>query len=62
MKKIKAPRTVKSWQDLRGLSHQPMTNQRGFKGGKLGAASAGKRLSAAERQAVEQQMRDEGKL
>jgi hypothetical protein len=44
------------------LSHQPLTNQRGFKGFKMGAASPGRTLSAAERKAVEDRMRAEGKL
>lgn len=47
---------------LGGLSHQPMTRQRGFKGATYGAASAGRTLSAEERSAIEARMREEGQL
>lgn len=39
-----------------------LTKQRGLKGSKLGPANEGRRLSSAERQAVADQMRREGKL
>lgn len=39
-----------------------MTNQRGLKGTTLGPANGGRRLSAAERAAVVEQMRKEGKI
>lgn len=39
-----------------------LTKQRGLKGSKLGPASEGRRLDAAERQKIEDQMRREGKL
>ena len=58
-----AGKTVKSWQDLRGLSHQQQgKRQRGFKGSKVGPASPGRRLSAAEREAIEVRMKAEGTL
>jgi hypothetical protein len=47
---------------LRGLSHSQLTRQRGLRGTKLGAANRGRRLDVAERQAVEQKMRNEGRL
>jgi hypothetical protein len=47
---------------LGGLSHQPMTRQRGFKGSKTGPASAGRTLSADERAAIEARMREAGTL
>jgi hypothetical protein len=47
---------------IRGLSHQTMTRQRGFKGSKFGAASDGKTLSADERAAIEARMREAGTL
>ena len=46
---------------LRGLAHNQLFRQRGFHGIKLGPASRGRRLDAAERQAVEQKMPDEGR-
>lgn len=39
-----------------------LTKQRGFKGSKLGPANEGRRLSAAERQEIENQLRRGGKL
>ena len=48
--------------ELRGLSHSQLYRQRGLWGVKLGPASRGRRLDAAERQAIEQKMRDEGRL
>jgi hypothetical protein len=36
--------------------------QRGLFGVKLGPANRGRRLDAAERQAIEKKMRDEGRL
>jgi hypothetical protein len=47
---------------LRGLSHSQLYRQRGLYGIKLGPANRGRRLDAAERQAIEQKMRDEGRL
>jgi hypothetical protein len=47
---------------IRGLSHQMMTRQRGFKGSKMGPASAGRTLSADERAAIEARMREAGTL
>ena len=48
--------------ELRGLSHSQLFRQRGLHGIKLGPANRGRRLDAAERQAIEQKMRDEGLL
>lgn len=39
-----------------------LTNQRGLKGTTLGPASAGRKLSDAERRKIEEQMRKDGKL
>jgi hypothetical protein len=47
---------------LRGLAHSQLYRQRGLYGVKLGPANRGRRLDAAERQAIEQKMRDEGRL
>jgi hypothetical protein len=47
---------------LRGLAHSQLYRQRGLFGVKLGSANRGRRLDAAERQAIEQKMRDEGRL
>jgi hypothetical protein len=47
---------------LRGLSHSQLYRQRGLWGVKLGPANRGRRLDAAERQAIEQRMKDEGRL
>jgi hypothetical protein len=47
---------------LRGLAHNQLYRQRGLWGVKLGPANRGRRLDAAERQAIEQKMRDEGQL
>ena len=48
--------------ELAGLAHSQLFSQRGFRGIKLGPANCGRRLDAAERQAIEQKMRDEGRL
>ena len=48
--------------ELRGLAHSQLFNQRGLRGSKFGPANRGRRLDTAERQAVEQKMRDEGRL
>ena len=48
--------------ELRGLAHSHLVNQRGFRGIKLGPANRGRRLDDAERQVIEQKMRDEGRL
>jgi hypothetical protein len=48
--------------ELRGLAHNQLFQQRGLRGTTLGPANRGRRLSAAERQAIEQKMRDEGRL
>jgi hypothetical protein len=48
--------------NLRGLSHSQLYRQRGLHGVKLGPANRGRRLDTAERQAIEQKMRDEGRL
>ena len=47
---------------LRGLVHAQLYRQRGLFGVKLGPANRGRRLDAAERQAIEKKMRDEGRL
>ena len=47
---------------LRGLAHAQLYRQRGLHGIKLGPANRGRRLDAAERQAIEQKMRDERRL
>ena len=47
---------------LRGLARAQQYRQRGMWGVKLGPANRGRRLDAAERQAIEQKMRDEGRL
>jgi hypothetical protein len=48
--------------ELRGLSHTQLYRQRGLWGVKLGPANRGRRLSDDERLAIEQKMRDEGRL
>ena len=48
--------------ELRGLAHNQLFSQRGLRGTTLGPANRGRRLDAAERQAIEQKMRDEGRL
>jgi hypothetical protein len=48
--------------ELRGLAHSQLYRQRGLWGVKLGPANRGRRLDAAERQAIEQKMKDEGRL
>jgi hypothetical protein len=47
--------------ELRGLSHEQLVRQRGLRGIKLGPANRGRRLDAAERQAIEQKMRNDGR-
>jgi hypothetical protein len=47
---------------LRGLAHSQLFRPRGLYGVKLGPANRGRRLDTAERQAIEQKMRDEGRL
>jgi hypothetical protein len=47
--------------ELRGLGG-PTVHLRSFKGTKLGPASAGRRLTVAERKAVENQLRRAGVL
>ena len=48
--------------NLKRLSHLPLDKMRGLRGGKLGPANSGKHLSKAERKAVEQKLRAEGKI
>jgi hypothetical protein len=48
--------------ELRGLAHSQLFSQRGLRGAKFGPANRGCRLDAAERQAIEQKMQDEGRL
>src|SRR5262245_19593554 len=47
---------------LRGLAHSQLYRQRGLWGVKLDPANRGRRLDAAERQTIEQKMRDDGRL
>ena len=47
--------------ELAGLAHNQLFSQRGLRGTTLGPATSGRRLNAAERQAIEQKMRDEGR-
>jgi hypothetical protein len=44
--------------ELRGLAHSQLFSQRGLRGTTLGPANRGRRLDAAERQAIEQKLRD----
>lgn len=46
----------------RGLGHTQLGKPRGLKGSTYGAASEGRKLSAVERRAIEEQMRKDGKL
>jgi len=48
--------------ELRGLGGLQTTHIRALKGSTFGAANAGRKLSDAERQAIEDQMRRDGKL
>jgi hypothetical protein len=48
--------------ELRGLTHSQLFSQRGLRVSTLGPANRGRRLDAAERQAIEQKMRDDGRL
>jgi hypothetical protein len=48
--------------ELGGLAHSQLFSQRRFRGTTLGPANPGRRLDAAERQAIERKMRDEGRL
>jgi hypothetical protein len=43
-----------------GLEHAQLFLQQGFRGTTLGPANGGRRLDAAECQAIEKRMRDEG--
>ena len=45
-----------------GLAHNQLFQQRGLRGTTLGPANRGRRLDAAEREAIEQKMRDGGRL
>lgn len=47
---------------LQGVGAAQTAHVRALRGSKLGPASAGRRLTAAERRAVEEQMRRDGKL
>jgi hypothetical protein len=44
------------------LTHAQLVRQRGLRGTTLGPANRGRRFTAAERLAIEQKMRDEGRL
>jgi hypothetical protein len=48
--------------ELRGLGGLQTSHIRALKGSKIGPANAGRRLSSAERKAIEDQMRKDGKL
>jgi hypothetical protein len=48
--------------ELRGLGGGSIVHIRAFPGASLGAASEGRKLSPAEREAIEAQMRRDGKL
>jgi hypothetical protein len=48
--------------ELRGSRTRRLTRPRGLWGVKLGPANRGRRLDAEERRAIEQKMRDEGRL
>jgi hypothetical protein len=48
--------------ELRGLAHNQLFAQRGLRGTMLGPANRGRRLDVAERQAIEQKMRDDRRL
>jgi hypothetical protein len=54
-------RRVREERRVPGLA-PTLTNQRGLKGAKLGPANEGRRLTAAERRTIEDQMRRDGKL
>jgi hypothetical protein len=54
-------RRLREERRIEGLA-PTLTNQRGLKGAKLGPANSGRKLNAAERQAIENQMRRDGKL
>lgn len=47
---------------LRGLGGTILVKQRGLRGITLGPANTGRKLSDAEREAIERQMRKDGKL
>lgn len=47
---------------LQGYGAKQTTHVRALRGSTFGAASKGRRLTKAEREAIERQMRDEGKL
>ena len=46
----------------RGLAHAQLFRQRGLRGTTLGPANRGRRLDAAECQAIEQKMREEPEI
>jgi len=48
--------------ELAGLAHNQLFSQRGLRGTTLGPANRGRRLNAAERQAIEAKLKDEGRL
>lgn len=48
--------------ELRGLGGLQTVHIRALKGSTFGAANAGRRLDPAERRAIEERMRQEGKL
>jgi hypothetical protein len=48
--------------ELKGLSHRQLSVQRGLRGIKLGPVGPGRKLSEPERKAIEQKLREEGKL
>jgi hypothetical protein len=48
--------------ELCGLAHSQLFSQRGLRGTTLGPANRGRRLAAVERQAIEQKMKEEGRL
>lgn len=54
-------RRVRQEQRIAGLA-PTLTNQRGLKGAKLGPANEGRTLDPAERKAIEERMRREGKI
>lgn len=52
-KKKQGWRYVMTNDDLRGLSYQPMTRQRGFKGSKFGAAGPCRRIDPKTGEVIE---------
>ena len=57
-----APERSQNSANERGVSVQAHPRPRGLWGVKFGAANRGRRLDAAARQAIEQKMRDDGRL